>query len=69
MMETVEKAIMDLADIPQKYPLVQDERLAIMGYQKLIVKNYIVFYTIDEATKIADVERVLYARRDWRSIL
>ncbi len=47
MIETIEEAIIDLADIPRKYPLLQDERLSIMGYRKLIVQNYIVFYTID----------------------
>lgn len=69
MMETIEEAIIDLADNPRKCPLIQDERLAVMGYRKLIVKNYIVFYTIDEASKVVDVQRVLYARRDWRNIL
>jgi addiction module RelE/StbE family toxin len=69
MLETIEQAILQLADIPQKYPLVRDERLAMLGYRKLVVKNYVVFYTIDEATQIVDVERVLYARRNWQSLL
>ncbi|MBD2872499.1 type II toxin-antitoxin system RelE/ParE family toxin [Paenibacillus arenilitoris] len=69
MMQTIEQAILDLEDHPQRYPHVQDERLAMLGYRKLIVKNYIVFYTIDEAFKIVDVERILYTRRNWRNIL
>jgi plasmid stabilization system protein ParE len=55
--------------MPQKCPPVTDERLAVMGYRKLLVKNYIVFFTIDEQSKIVDVERILYARRDWHYIL
>jgi toxin ParE1/3/4 len=46
MMDNVEKAIMGLAVIPQKCPLVTDERLAMMEYRKLFVKNYIGFLKI-----------------------
>lgn len=69
MMNIVEEAIAGLAFMPQKSPPVTDERLAMMGYRKLLVKNYIVFFTIDEKSKIVDVERILYARRDWHHIL
>lgn len=69
MMDTIEEAITGLAVIPQKCPLATDERLAMMGYRKLLVKNYIVFFTIDEKSKAVDVERILYARRDWLHIL
>ncbi|MEN6349967.1 MAG: type II toxin-antitoxin system RelE/ParE family toxin [Syntrophomonas sp.] len=70
MMDIVEEAIMGgLAVMPQKCPLVTDERLAMMGYRKLFVKNYIVFFTINEKSKVVDVERILYARRDWHHII
>lgn len=69
MMDVIEKAIAGLADMPHKCPHVTDERLASMGYRKLIVKNYITFFTIDEKTNAVDVERILYTRRDWLRIL
>jgi toxin ParE1/3/4 len=69
MIGIIEEAIMGLTVMPQKCPPVADERLALMGYRKLLVKNYIVFFTIDEKSKMVDVERILYARRDWRHIL
>ncbi|MDD2555686.1 MAG: type II toxin-antitoxin system RelE/ParE family toxin [Syntrophaceticus sp.] len=69
MMDAIEKAIVGLADMPQKCPPVTDERLASMGYRKLVVKNYITFFTIDEKSKVVNVERILYARRDWLRIL
>lgn len=69
MMDTIEEAITGLAVMPQKCPPVNDERLAMLGYRKLLVKNYIVFFTIDEKPKVVDVERILYARRDWNHIL
>jgi toxin ParE1/3/4 len=69
MMEAIQEAIAGLADMPQKCPPVTDERLASMGYRKLVMKNYIAFFTIDEKSKVVDVERILYARRDWLRIL
>ncbi len=69
MIDVIEEAIAGLADMPQKCPPITDERLASMGYRKLVVKNYIAFFTIDEKSKVVDVERILYARRDWRRIL
>ncbi len=69
MMDAIEEAIASLADMPQKSPPITDERLASMGYHKLVVKNYIAFFTIDEKTKVVDIVRILYARRDWLRIL
>ncbi|MCR3922814.1 MAG: type II toxin-antitoxin system RelE/ParE family toxin [Firmicutes bacterium] len=69
MMGVMDEAVAGLALMPQKYSFVTDERLAMLGYRKLPVKNYIVFFTIDEKSNIVDVERILYARRDWQRIL
>lgn len=69
MLDLINEALSGLADMPQKCPLVTDERLASMGYRKLQVKNYIAFFTINEKDKVVDVERILYARRDWIHIL
>lgn len=65
LMELFEEAMEGLAEMPQRYPFVADERLAQMGYRKLPVKNYIIFFSIDEKNKIVDIERILYGRRDW----
>ncbi|GHU84160.1 hypothetical protein FACS1894196_4880 [Clostridia bacterium] len=69
MMELLEDAMAGLSDKPQRYPFVADERLAQMGYRKMSVKNYFVFFSIDEKHKVVDVERILYGRRDWLRIL
>lgn len=69
MMDAIEEALRSLAFMPQRCPNVNDERLAMMGYHKLLVKNYIVFFTIDEKLKVVNVERILYSRRNWHRIL
>jgi len=62
-------AFVDLENMPQKYPLVRDEQLAAMGYRRLGVKNYSVFYKINETTHEVDIARILHGRRDWQNIL
>jgi toxin ParE1/3/4 len=69
MIDLIEETLMSLADMPQKFPTVADERLFLLGYRKLPVKNYIIFFTIDETIKVVNVERILYARREWLRIL
>ncbi len=34
-------------------------------YRKLLVENYIVFYSVDEKRKIITIARVIYARRNY----
>lgn len=65
MMEIFEEAMVSLSDSPQRCPLIADERLSQLGYRKLIAKNYIVFFSVDEKNRVVNVERILYARRDW----
>ena len=69
MVDTIDDAIGSLSSMPHRYTLVDDERLAAMGYRKMVIKNYIAFFTIDDETNVVNVERILYARRDWLHIL
>ena len=69
MMDLLEEAITSLSRTPQRIPLVRDDEFAQMGYRHLGVKNYFVFFSIDEKNKVVFVERILYARRDWTRIL
>jgi len=69
MVETIDRNIESLSTMPLRYALVDDERLAEIGYRKLLIKNYIAFFTIDEDSSTVNIERILYGRRDWLHIL
>lgn len=69
MIRTIRKAVAKLETNALLYPLVRDDRLAALGYRPLVVKNYIVFYIVNEKDKKVDIDRILYSRRDWKSIL
>jgi len=55
--------------MPKKHPLVDDIFLANLGYRTLPVKNYLIFYSVNESAGDVDIERILYARRDWLHII
>ena len=69
MLETIEDAFSKLSDIPYRCPIVRDKRLADIGYRRLDIKNYTAFFTVNEKDKVVDVERILFSRRDWASLL
>jgi plasmid stabilization system protein ParE len=48
---------------------VPDEYLRTKGIKYIMVKNYMLYYAIDENEKKVDVIRFLYGRRDWKTIL
>ena len=65
----IKKAIFSLDNTPYRHSLVRDKNLAQMGYRRLFVGNYTVFYIVSENELIVDIVRVLYSRRNWEKLL
>lgn len=59
--------ITSLARMPERCPRPKDLALAAKGYRYLIVKNYLVFYVV--AGDTVQIRRILYARRNYQSLL
>lgn len=59
--------IASLASMPFRCPHPRDLSLAAKGYRYLTVKNYLVFYIVSGDT--VQIHRILYARRDYASLL
>jgi plasmid stabilization system protein ParE len=69
LLDEIERHEKILEDTPYIYPYVQDEYLSGKGIKYVIVKKYLIFYTIDEDSKTVNVIRFLYGSRDWINIL
>ena len=59
--------IASLSKMPERCPKPQDLALAAKGYRYLIVNDYLVFYVV--SGKTVEVRRIVYGRRDYRSLL
>lgn len=58
-----------LIEFPYANPAYHPIRKLQHDYRRLIIKNYIMFYYIDEINKLVTIARVIYGRRDYREIL
>ena len=63
------KAAEDIVAFPYSKPVHMTPKPLKQEYRKLAVKNYVMFYWVDETEKKIVIARVLYARRDFDKIL
>lgn len=54
-----------LSSFPQKFSFIDYNIIKDLKFRKLIVKNYIIFYRINEAEKVVNVERILHGSTNW----
>lgn len=52
LLDAATEQIGSLADLPQKFCLVDDPVLASWGIRFAIINNYLAFYTIDEESRL-----------------
>jgi len=69
LLDEIERHEKILEEMPNIYPFVKDEYLSQKGIKYVTIKNYLMFYTIDENNKIVNVIRFLYGRMNWQIIL
>lgn len=63
--ELINSEIQTLEYLPQKYAIIDDDIVKKLEFRKLIIKNYIAFYKINEREKIVEIHRILYGASDW----
>ena len=54
---------------PLMYPLCENERLKNKSYRKSVIKNYIMFYRVDEKSNTIFIMRFIYGGRDYINII
>jgi len=69
MLNEIEEHTKFLAENPFIFPLSKDEELNKQGIRHVRVKNYLLFYTIEEDKELVSIIRIMYARRDWINLL
>lgn len=69
LMHKLSEAISNLGEMPRQYSLVRDERLASHVIRYLFVNNYIVFYIVSDTLYSVTIIRILYNKRNWKSML
>ena len=57
-------AVRSLESMPERNPLYKEEPWHSQGVRFVPVRNYLVFYTVNEKTDTVSVARIMYGARD-----
>ena len=63
--QLINERIRTLKYIPQRYMIIGDNEIKHLNIRRLLIKNYIAFYRIDESKRIVRIERILYGASNW----
>ena len=58
-----------LSQMPQRVPLIEEEPWRSEGVRVRAVRNFLIYFWVNEAEKTVQVIAVIYARRDQTSVL
>ena len=62
--DVLQSEIQKLGSLPARHPLTEEEPWHTRGIRKMPVKNFLVYYRIDEEKSAVWITAVLYGRRD-----
>lgn len=64
LMKEIDGSIMNLKEFPEMYPLCR-EPLDELGYRKIIIKNYVLIYSVDKTAGAVNLFRCFYGKSDY----
>ena len=68
-LDDVEESYRRIINNPRMYSLCRDERLGRMGYRKIVIKNYLILYRINEESQEVYIVRIVYEGRNYPELL
>lgn len=69
LISEIEMTISSLSALPYSYPLVKEIFLEYRGIRKYLVKNYIIFYKVEERKKEIVIIRIFHAKQNWLDLI
>lgn len=67
LMKKIDSSVTMLKDTPYIFPRCNDP-LSMLNYRKIVIKNYVIIYTVNECKKEVYLLRCFYGRRDYASL-
>ena len=69
LLTEIEDSYSILSNAPESFAYCEDQRLRMLGYRKIPVKNYIIFYKVDNESETVYILRVIYGRREYTNLI
>lgn len=64
LLNDLKSSILKLSVLPKKHPLIEEEPWKSEGVRKIIVKNFLVYYWVDDEYNKVQITAVIYSKRD-----
>lgn len=64
LLDDLKSSILKLSVLPKKHPLIEEEPWKSEGIRKIVVKNFLVYYWVDDENNKVQVTAVIYSKRD-----
>lgn len=68
-LDELEKCYGYLKSNPMMYAKCQNKRLEKEGYRRVLIKNYVLVYKINEASKTVSILRFFYSAQDYVKLI
>jgi plasmid stabilization system protein ParE len=69
LMKEVKQKLNYLKENPTVRPLIKDKVILALKLRSAKVKNYVIYYSVDEEKQKINLIRFLHNKRDWINIL
>lgn len=64
LLDRFETEMMKLSDFPKQHALIEEEPWRSKGIRHIVVKNFLIYYWVDDEHHRVQVTAVIYYRRD-----
>lgn len=64
LLDKMKAEITNLSSFPKKHALIDEEPWRTEGVRKIVVKNFLIYYWVDDENNRVQVTAVIYSRRD-----
>lgn len=65
LLNEVNQKVLNLADMPELYMKIGKSDKLKRNYYRMVVKNYVVLYTVDLEKKTVYASHIIYGRRNY----
>lgn len=65
LITTVNERVLDLSENPERYMKIGKVDKLKREYHRMVIKNYVVLYTIDYGNRKVYISRMIYGRRNY----
>jgi addiction module RelE/StbE family toxin len=69
LLDNIDRSVSQLKNFPYKGKTPEDNYLQSKGYRMLVIKNYIVFYAVNESINEVEIRRILHGKRKYKFLL